>query len=64
MEVLSGVVQFASFLAHLNNSAQNTISYFNMKWEIDELTFKEIFPSIDNDCGSGACQINTEDESW
>ena len=63
MEDSSDVVKVTAFPAHLNLFVQNTISYFNIKWEIDVLTFKEIFPSIENDCGSGACQI-TQDESW
>ena len=40
-----------------------SVNYFAVPWQKDEMTFKEIYPSLENDCGHGACII-TEDDLW
>ena len=40
------------------------VNYFAVPWQKEEMTFKEIYPSLlENDCGHGACSI-TEDGLW
>lgn len=35
----------------------NTISFFTVTWEKDVMTFEELFPTVNNTCGKGACSV-------
>lgn len=38
-----------------------TVNYFSVGWEREALTFREIYPSIHNNCGNGTCEITSDD---
>lgn len=40
----------------------NTVTYISVPWEKDNFTMEEIYPSMDNMCGNGACSITTDDD--
>ncbi|KAL7554934.1 hypothetical protein ACHAWF_018496 [Thalassiosira exigua] len=39
----------------------NTVNYFSVIWQRDNMTFEEIYPSLNNTCGGGACSITSDD---
>lgn len=41
--------------------ANNTITFIKVPWEKDALTAEEIFPTVNNTCGAGACSITHDD---
>ena len=40
-----------------------TINYFSVPWKKDELTFKQIYPSPENNCGDNVCETTVHD-TW
>jgi hypothetical protein len=39
----------------------NAATFFSAYWEKDPVTSAEIYPSLNNTCGNGACAITTDD---
>lgn len=39
----------------------NTITFFTVTWEKHEMTFEELFPTVNNTCGEGACSVTHDD---
>lgn len=41
--------------------ANNTITFIKVPWETDSMTAEEIFPTVNNTCGDGACSVTHDD---
>jgi hypothetical protein len=39
----------------------NTITFIRVPWETDDMTSEEIFPTVSNTCGAGACSVTHDD---
>ena len=39
----------------------NTITYIRVPWKKNNLTFEEMFPTVNNTCGGGACSVTHDD---
>ena len=38
----------------------NTITFISVPWEKDNMTYEEIYPSVNNTCGEGACNVTLD----
>jgi len=39
----------------------NTVNFISVTWERDPMTFVELYPSVNNTCGNGACSVTSDD---